>query len=247
MAPLPPIAQPEPTLEAADRALEARALNEPRRTYLGMSALGEPCGRKLWYGLRGAHREAFDAATLKRFADGHASEDTMAKRLRMVDGITLLTIDPDTGKQFSLQDFDGRLQGHMDGVIHGILEAPKTWHVWEGKCVAEKGFNDFVKLRDQHGSKSTLAIWNPIYWAQGQLYMGYARLTRHFLTVCTPGARNWASCRTEFEPSAFEALKGKAERILNAYAPLARVSNDPAWWQCRMCGHAAVCHGNAAA
>ena len=40
-----------------------------------------------------------DADTLKRFADGHASEDIMAARLRQTPGVTLITLDPETGRQ----------------------------------------------------------------------------------------------------------------------------------------------------
>ena len=40
----------DPTLDAADRALEEVEAGKPRRNYLGMSALGDACERKLWIG-----------------------------------------------------------------------------------------------------------------------------------------------------------------------------------------------------
>lgn len=241
MAPLPP--PQDPTLDAADRALEVLETRRPRRRYLGMSALGQSCSRRLWYDYHAPSQgAAFDAATLKRFADGHASEDVMANRLRLVPGLTLLTIDPETGRQWGFSDLDDRLKGHMDGAVAGLMQAPKAWHVWEGKCTNEKSFLAFVKLRNAD-EKTALAKWNPTYYAQAVLYMHYSGMDRHYLTVCTPGARDWASARTEADPGEAIRLVEKARRILDATVPLARISNDPAWHECRYCQHHEVCHG----
>jgi hypothetical protein len=77
--------------------------------------------------------------------------------------------------------------------------------------------------------------------------MGYAELTRHYTVVCTPGVREWTSMRTEFDPVAFTVLRDKAERILSARAPLARLSNDPSWYACKWCSWHGECHGVAKA
>lgn len=232
----------DPTLEAADAAMVEISKRERRRSYLGMSSIGDPCSRKLWYGYHTTHREVFTAETLKRFADGHASEDVMADRLRLVDGVTLMTVDPATGRQWELTDFDGRFAGHMDGKIIGLKQAPRTLHVWEGKAVNEKSFEKFKSLKRTLGEKDALKEWNGVYWHQAQSYMGYSKLTRSYMTVCTPGVREWDSVRTEFDPLAFEAIKDKAERILNAKVPLTRISNTPTWWQCDWCHHKTECH-----
>jgi hypothetical protein len=243
MALLPPRAIQDPTLAAVDKAMEEREARMPRRTYLGMSAIGGECSRKLWYSYHQPEPERFNAATLRRFADGHRSEDLMADRLRLVDGITFLTLDPESGRQFEVTDLDGRFKGHMDGVIKGILQAPHSWHVWEGKCVNEKKFAKFQSLKQKRGEKETLKEWDPVYYAQAQCYMGYAEMSRHYLTVCTPGGRDWDSCRTEFNKADFEAIKDKAKRILEARVPLAKISNDPNWHVCKWCHYSEKCHG----
>lgn len=246
MALLPPLSNPDPTLEAADRELETRAFREPKRRYLGMSAVGHPCSRRLWYEFHQPIQERHSAPTIKRFEDGHRAEDLMASRLRMVPGIQLWTVDPDTGCQFEYTDFDGNFSGHMDGVVLGLIQAPKTPHVWEGKCVNEKKFNELRKIKAQLGEKAALEKWDYTYFCQAQAYMGYAELPRHYLTVCTPGVRDWDSVRTEFNPAVFEAIKDKARRILESKFPLAKVSNDPAWFVCRFCHYASRCHGGEA-
>lgn len=242
MVALPQMVMLDPTLEAADAALVELSKREPRRRYLGMSAIGDDCSRKLWYNFNLDKKEEFTAQTLKRFDDGHRSEDLIALRLRMVRGITLLTLDPDTGRQYEVSDHGGRFAGHLDGKILGLLQSPKTWHVFEAKSVNEKSFAQFKSLKFKLGEKNTLAEWNPVYHAQCQAYLGYTGLTRHYLVVSTPSVRDWDSVRTEFDPDAFAAIKDKARRILDAKVPLARVSNKPDFWQCGWCHHKAECH-----
>ena len=243
MAPLPPMDK-DPTLEAMDRAIEARALLEPKRNYLGMSAIGHPCERKLYYDFRVTTRPAHDAATLKRFEDGHRGEDLMAARLRLVPGVTLHTIDQNTGKQFGFEDHGGKFKGHMDGAIVGLLQAPSTYCVWEHKCVNEEKQAKLKKLKASKGEKDALAAWDEIYYSQAVLYMHYSGMTRHYLTVSTPGERSTISCRTEENPEAAIRLIEKARRIIEAPYPLARISNDPAWYVCKWCDHHAQCHKN---
>jgi hypothetical protein len=247
MAPIPRMLVPDPTLEAVDRALEERAKSEPRRNYLGFSSIGHPCSRKLWYDFHGKHvPEPFDAATLKRFEDGHHGEIVMIRRLRMVRGIQLWTVDPETGRQFRFEDFGGKFAGHMDGAIVGLLQAPATWHVWEHKVAAEKKHAALAKLKIEKGEKSALANWDEIYYAQAILYLDYSGMERHYLTCSTPGARTTISVRTNADPSFAATLKDKAKRIIESNIPLAKISNSPSWFQCKWCPHTKVCHGDAA-
>ena len=244
MAPLPANAFSDPTLEAADRAMEAAARKETPRDYLGFSAIGHPCSRKLWYDLHlDGSAKPHSASTLKMFADGHASEAIQARRFRMVDGVTLWIVDPDTGRQFGFSDLDGRFKGHMDGAIYGLLQAPKAWHVWEHKCANEKKQAKLLSFKSSLGEKAALQAWDPVYYAQAVLYMHYSGMDRHYLTCASPGTRHTISVRTNADTAFALVLRDKAERILNARAPLAKLSNDPAWWQCRWCEHHARCHG----
>jgi hypothetical protein len=239
MAELPDLHR-DPTLEAVDAAIEA-AQDRYRRGYLGMSALGRPCERELWYGFRWCSEVAFNAATLKRFADGHHGEDLQAARLRMVDGIELHTHDQDGG-QFGFYDLGGHLSGHMDGAVLGLLQAPKTWHVWEHKQVDEKKQRALEKAKRELGEKAALAAWDETYHAQAQLYMHFSGMTRHYLTCSTPGGRHTVGVRTDYHaPAAWRLLK-RAERIVRAAEPPPRISDDPDFYICRWCDHREICH-----
>lgn len=242
MAKLPNPDETDPTLEAADRALEAEASKEQSRHYLGMSSIGEPCARKLWYRFRWAARESFDAATLKRFEDGHRTESLVIERLRRVPGITLVDADPVTGRQIGHTDVDGHFRGHMDGDILGILQAPKTPHVLEVKCTSEKKFVELKRIVHDYGQKAALRKWNPVYYAQGVLYMYYAGYPRHYTVVATPGGRDWTGIRTEADtPYALELI-AKAERIVRAQTPPVRLSATPDHVECRYCAFSGICH-----
>ncbi len=145
----------DPTLEAADKALEEREKAREARQYLGVSYIGD-CPRKAAYRHSIVGGEPFNADTLKRFADGHRTEDLIIERLKMVEGVTVLDTDPDTGRQIEVSDHKGHFLGHLDGEIFGLLQAPKTPHVLEIKCTNDKKFVEFEKLKARVGEKATL-------------------------------------------------------------------------------------------
>lgn len=241
MATLPQIS--DPTLDAVDRALEAREARRLPRPYLGASAIGRACQRRLWLDFRWAGRETIDAAGLKRIEDGHRGEDVQAERLRLVDGVTLMTVDPDTGRQWGIEDHGGHFRGHMDGAIVGLLQAPATWHVWEHKQVGDDKLAKLEKFKAEVGEKAALLAWDAVYWAQAQTYMHYTGMERHYLTAASPGGRRTVSVRTEYDAAQAIRIVEKARRIIFAERPPERISTDPAYFECRWCPHAATCHG----
>jgi len=54
----------------------------------------------------------------------------------------------------------------MDGVIKGVFIAPDTWHVWEHKSTAEKGYRALTRAIAKAGEKGALQAWNETYYAQ---------------------------------------------------------------------------------
>ncbi len=241
MAVLP--SKTDPTLAAMAAEMEAQAKAELPRAYLGGSSIGDPCERKLWYRFRWAGKEHFGANTLANFEDGHASEAIMANRLRLVPGVQLVT-HGDDGNQIGWKDLGGHFGMNCDGHILGVLQSPKTWHVWEHKATNPDKFKKLEKLKADYGEKAALKKWDGTYYAQAQVYMYYAGLTRHYLTCCTAGSREWTSVRTEADSGEAEDLIRKAERIIcsDAAEQLNRVSSDPAYYLCRWCSFSGICH-----
>lgn len=231
----------DPTLAAMNAAIERDGNSDAPRQYLGMSGIGKPCHRAIWYDFRWATDRQIAASGLRAIQDGYANEELTIKRLRAVDAITLWTEGED-GQQIGCEDLSGHFCGHLDGVIEGLLQAPKTPHVWENKAVNQKKFDALKKLIAEVGEKLALINWDSIYHAQAQLYMHYTKLTRHYLTVNTPGGRDTVACRTNYDKASAQHYIDLARSIIASEGPPMRMSDDAAHWKCKWCDHHAVCH-----
>lgn len=236
----------DPTLAALDVLHGQASGSDAPRRYLGASQIGDPCARKLWYGFRWAMPRTFPASSYRAIQDGHRGEAVMIDWLRRLPGIDLWTTDPDApDHQIGFTAVAGHFRGHVDGVISGLYQAPKTPHVWEMKVCNETKFNKLVKLIAQHGEKAALLHWDEIYYAQAQIYMQQLELTRHYLTVATPGNRKLVSCRTDYRATDAKALLKKAEHVITAERPPIKLSDNPSWYVCKWCNYHAICHGQA--
>lgn len=240
MAKIPEVV--DPTLSALDAAIVERLAKEWRpRPYLGASALGYACERRSWLSFRWVSVDIPDALGSRRIEDGHRGEVVVAQLLNAVPGVTLVTHD-EQGRQKGFVDLGGHLRGHWDGEITGLIQAPKTPHVWECKIVGEKQYAALAKAKIDHGEKKALVRWNEVYYAQAQLYMHYAGLPRHYLVAGGAGARQLQSVRTDYDEIDTARLRAKAERIIFSPRAPQRVSENPSWYQCQGCSHHGLCH-----
>lgn len=238
MAKLPEPA--DPTLQAVDDAMELEQNSKPR-AHLGASQIGDPCNRKLWYSFRWARWPLFYAGTLKLFDDGHRSESIMADRLRRLPELDLHTETPD-GHQYRFSDHGGHFAGSVDGLVLGLLQAPKTPHIWEHKCVNDKKFALLNKLKLEKGEKQALAHWDAVYYAQAQVYMHYFQMDRHYLTCATPGTRDVTSVRTNYNADHALPLVQKAKDIIASDAMPTRITDRKDDHRCKFCTFLEVCH-----
>lgn len=207
------------------------------RKYLGLSALGDPCARKVWFGWRWCAPEKFSARMLRLFRRGHREEQAFIVMLRGV-GMQVHTHDED-GKQFKITDFDGHLSGHMDGV--GFSK-----EFWKGPnpkpfLLEFKTYNAkrFVKVQ-----KEGVASADPKYYVQMQMYSGYEDLVGAlFCAVCKDDDAlyfDWVPAKR----SAFNSGLKRAESIIAALSPkdVPRVSDTPSWYECKYCHLRDICH-----
>lgn len=229
----------DPTLAAMHAAVEDRGNSEPKRDYLGASILGHKCERFVWYNLNHAEKSApIEARGFYAIEDGHRTEQLVIERLRLISGITVWDKD-ETGEQFGFKD--GRFSGHLDGVILGLLQAPKTPHVLEVKCCNEKKFNELIKLKDKHGEKAALEQWDYTYYVQGMIYCGKMDIDRHYLLVATPGGRNIVSCRTDFNKDFYQSMLQKKDRIISSTQAPERISSYKEFYECKFCRFSDFC------
>lgn len=234
----------DPTLVAARKALELKEASRGHSRRVGASSVGNECTRRGWYSFRWTSPVVIGSTGLLAINDGHRSEEVMAELLRGVEGVELWTEDPNVpGAQINFELVDGHFVGKLDGIIVGILQAPKTPHVWEHKAVNQKKFDKLKKDIEKFGEKQALEQWDVTYFAQAQMYMHGMKLDRHYLTVSTPGVRDFVSVRTEYQKSRAEMYEGRAQGIVFASGIPSKISGDPAFYGCKWCDHSDVCHG----
>jgi hypothetical protein len=210
----------------------ARSLQGTRQ-YLGASRLGASCERALQYEYAQAPvdpgRET-EGRMLRIFERGHVIEDCMVTWLRDA-GFDLRTRKAD-GEQFGFIALDGRLQGHVDGVIVGGPEGFGYPALWENKCLGAKSWRELEKNR--------LAVAKPIYAAQVALYQAYLELHEHpalFTAVNADTMEIYAEL-VPFDAELAQRMSDRAVKVISATEAgelLPRSFSEPTHFECRMC------------
>ena len=223
-------------IDNINEAIEHEANSNPYpRAYLGASAIGHECSRKLWYNFRHASFEYINHKSQKRFDDGHHSEAVYIKRIKQAGYSLQHDMD---GKQYGFKDFGGWFRGHRDGKLFDIPDIGDA--IWEHKSSSKwKGLN---KAIDKHGEDNALEQWNKTYYDQAQLYMGYEGVKWHILTCSSEGSREESIVLTPFNEDAFNAIKHKANYIITTDTPPAKISDNPTFFKCGWCDAKEVCH-----
>ncbi|WP_309083758.1 oxidoreductase [Chelativorans sp.] len=223
------------TVVAIDAAVEAAEDRDFDHVVRG-SSIGHPCERHLWYRFRWAHEpEVFDGRKLRLFQTGHEEEARLVAYLALA-GVKIEAVDPATGEQWEVTALDGHFAGHLDGIATGILEAPTTPHLLECKTHNARSFAQLLR----HG----VAISKPEHVAQMQVYMHLKGLTRAFYLAKNKDTDELYGERIRYDAAQGSALLAKAERIRDANAAPARVSDDPSYYLCQAfnCPSYGVCH-----
>jgi len=208
------------------------------RAHLGASLIGKDCERALWFDFRWCTLRRHPGRLLRLFETGQLEEARLVRNLRSI-GATVLEVDPQSGRQIRVEAHGGHFGGALDGVALNLPQAPQTWHVLEFKTHSAKSFAD-LSAKGVRGSK-------PQHFAQMQVYMHLTGLTRAvYLAVCKDSDQLYVE-HSAHDAAYAQGLLAKAQRVIFAPQPLARISLDPAWYQCRLCEHAPLCHGQGAA
>lgn len=226
-----------PTRQAIFAGYEADA-RQGFRTHLGASLIGKECERALWYDFRWTTKAKFPGRVLRLFETGNREEERLVRNLRRT-GATVVEVDPQTGRQLRVAAHGGHFGGSLDAVALDLIEAPKTWHVVEFKTHAQKSFTDLAakKVRES----------KPQHYAQMQVYMLLTEISRAMYLGVNKNTDDLYVERIELDKAFASQLLEKAGRIIFAPNPLPRISEDPAWYQCRLCDHASVCQGSRSA
>jgi hypothetical protein len=206
---------------------------EPERGYIGASIIGHECDRFLWYTFRGCVKRDFGGRLYRLFETGNLAEARFVKELRAI-GCSVDDVD-ETGKQFSVSACGGHFSGHMDGCATGIPEAPETFHVLEFKTHNAKSFEKLAKEGVQQSK--------PQHYAQMQIYMGLTSMTRALYLAANKDTDELYAERVRYDSTEFHRLMDRADRVIRAQAPPARVAGRIDDFRCRFCDARELCWG----
>jgi hypothetical protein len=243
------IAPIDPTSEAGRAAITTkisdamdacvvREYSEPFRSHLGMSVIGSPCDRYLWYHFRWFAGASHSARELRLFNVGHRMEPIMRAELRAI-GVNFLDSVDVNGKQITVSS----LGGHYGGSCDGVFTAPR-YGLYEPtllECKTSKTGSEFTGL-----STKKMATGKPQHYVQNSSY-GRALNIKYCLYIVEN--KNDSSRYVELVELDFRVAEEHEKRALNiikAVVPPERVSNKAEFYICKMCSMSAICHGNAA-
>lgn len=218
------------TVTAIWRHYEANR-KDPHRPHLGGSQIGHACERALWYLFRWADSENHVGRMLRLFETGNLQEPRLVADLRGI-GVEVWETD-DQGQQYNYALFGGHFGLSLDGVGLGFPEAPKTPHVLEFKTASEKSFNKMAK--------NGLLVANEQYYAQVQIGMLLADLDRAAFFMVNKNNDDIYMERVRLDKDYAKGLVEKAERVIFANTPPAKIADSDDWWQCRFCRFRFVC------
>lgn len=225
-----------------DAAMQRARASESGRDYLGASRLGVACERALQYEFAKAPIDSgrrLEGRMLRIFERGHVMEDCMVAWLRAA-GFDLRTRKAD-GEQFGFSAADGRLKGHVDGVIVAGPEGFAYPALWENKCLGNKSWRDLDKHK--------LAVSKPVYAAQVAIYQAYLELHEHpaIFTAINADTMEIYTELVPFDPALAQRMSDRAVKVITATQAgelLPRSYNDSTHFECRMCAWQDRCWRN---
>lgn len=214
--------------------LDAAALieqREERRTYLGASAIGSECLRKVQFDWK---RDSIHAARTKRiFSRGHMFEEISVKALAQA-GFRMERGTPAT----AFSAVDDTFKGHCDGILVAGPDVLKYPALWEHKALGASGW----KKIEKYGLK----VAYPVYYDQIQIYSAYLGLDENpaLFSAVNADTCHMLHLLVPFDPVAAQAASDRAVLVIKATQAgelLERIAKKPDDWRCKICSHQEFC------
>ena len=224
--------------EILDAKIIENHKQQKKRDYLGVSSIGDDCLRKVQLQYEGKEAE-FSASTLRTFDIGHRLEDLVAEWLRIA-GFELKTRN-ENGEQFGFSTAEGRIKGHVDGIIVDFSEELKEiglrpQALWECKTLHHKSW--------QETAKKGLMLTKTLYYAQIQLYMAYLELDQCLFTALNKDSSELYFELVPFDSEAAQKYSDRAVQVIQASEnseQMPCISADSSFFKCKMCAFRNEC------
>jgi PD-(D/E)XK nuclease superfamily len=216
-----------------DAGMQRVRARQSERQYLGASRLGVACERALQFEYAKApidYGRDIEGRMLRIFERGHVMEACMVAWLREA-GFELHTHN-EHGEQFGFSVVDGRLQGHIDGIIVAGPEGFAYPALWENKCLGSKSWRELEKNR--------LAVAKPVYAAQVAIYQAYLKLHENpaIFTAINADTMEIYAEKVPFDAALAQRMSDRAVKVITATQAadlLPRAFHDATHFECRQC------------
>jgi hypothetical protein len=224
-----------PISTAINAAIErAEPPEENTRQYLGASAIGSECLRRVQYDWM--CDPAHPTQTRDIFRRGHLLEELSRQHLIRAGFRFALP------EKLAFSTANGLFCGHADGVLTGGPELPGANYpaLWEHKALGDKGWRGL--------ERDGLEKAYPHYAAQVWIYQAYLDLTENPAIFTATNANTMARLHllVPFDAERAQAWSDRAVAVIRATQAgklLPRAYDDPNDWRCRMCSHRERCWG----
>jgi hypothetical protein len=214
--------------------------SEDPRTHLGASIIGNDCQAYAWNVFRWLKFEQFEGRMLRLFNRGHSEEARFVRWLVGI-GFEVRELDPETQKQFRISG----AKGHFGGSLDAMMRAPARYNidvdlVFLGEFKTHNA-KSFAKLKKEGVVKSKpvhyrqMCSYGRAYSFKWGLYCAVNKDTDELHFEIVP--LNWLEADDLFR---------KAEGIVFSQTRPPKIAMTDAFFDCKYCDFAGLCHRNEA-
>lgn len=217
-----------------EKLIEDEEIKEPARKYLGLSGIGHPCARAIFYSFRlYLPPRILTPREARLYRRGHNEEPIIINDLEKV-GVKIIST------QDECSDCEGHVKGHLDSKMIGVPPYQKTQMLGEFKTSKTKYFDALTR------SQSVEKSFNSHY-AQAQSYM-YKFKLKYCLYVCVnkEDDRRYYEIIPLNKAYAKDLLAKATDIVLSTFPPI-KLSEQPSYYRCgpKWCEYRNICHFNA--
>lgn len=203
----------------------------PQSPHIRCSEIGHECYRYIWFKYNWCFEQEFEGRMLRLFDTGNKEEARVYADLERIGCKVVAT-------QYEVVSESELIKGHIDGVVIGIPEDPKTPHLLEIKTHSLKSFE---KLQERGVGKA-----KPQHYAQMQLYMYLAKpqLEKALYFAVNKNTDEIYCEIIRLDQKSAQNLIGKGKQIARSYEMPVRAKDTFEYQPCKYCDFNRFCFQN---
>jgi hypothetical protein len=206
-------------------------------TRLSPSNLGGECAAETWFGFRWVTAPKLPDGRMERYnSRGEANEADIVAWLRAT-GWTVEEIDPATGKQWAITNFNGHMYGKCDGIASHPVYTEGVRILLEFKYINTKRFTTLTT--------KALIVEDLKYYNQVMIYLRELGLPACMFVPANRNDEDLDPIILPYDGAQLDLVYKKAETILTTKVPPAKIAQSAAFYKCKFCDHVDVCHNGA--